>query len=144
VEDKNLGILAQFPGQPRLHKFSEPTPFGVMEWFSTTYDSPGRLDRSFFINVGNLPPGDQGGSTDSEVLATLRKFLTKRMGKMEVMDLTAARGPGFRYKATLFNGEYVEGVAIVRRGRIHQAQATVSRADDPSLRAFLDGFSVLP
>jgi hypothetical protein len=144
VEDRNLGIIVQFPGQPRLHKFSEPTPFGAMEWFSTTYDSPGRLDRSFFINVGNLPPGSQGGSTETEVLATLRKFLTKRMGKLEVMDLAAARGPGFRYKTQLFNGEYVEGLAIVRRGRIHQAQATVSKADDPALRAFLDSFEVLP
>ena len=142
-EDRNLGIVAQFPGQPRLHKYSEPTPFGEMEWFSTTYETPGRLDRSFFIDIGNLPPGDQGGSTESAVLATLRQFLEKRMGKIEVMDLPAPRGPGFRYKARLPNGEYAEGIAIVRRGRIHRAQATVSKAEDPELKAFLASFEVL-
>lgn len=144
VENRNLGIVALFPGEPRLHKYSGPTPFGEMEWFSTTYETPGRLDRSFFIDVGNLPPGDQGGSTASEVLATLRQFLTKRMGKIDVMDLAAPRGPGFRYKAQLPNGEYAEGIAIVRRGRIHRAQATVSKPEDPALRAFLDSFEVLP
>lgn len=144
LEDRNLGIIALFPGQPRLHKYSEPTPFGEMEWFSTTYETPGRLDRSFFIDVGNLPPGNQGGTTEAAVLATLRQFLTKRMGKIEVMDLPAPRGPGFRYQAQLPNGEYAEGIAIVRRGRIHRAQATVSKAEDPELKAFLASFEVLP
>jgi hypothetical protein len=144
LEDRNLGIVALFPGQPRLHKYSEQTPFGEMEWFSNTYETPGRLDRSFFIDVGNLPPGDQGGSTEAEVLVTLRQFLTKRMGKIEVMELAAVRGPGFRYKAQLPNGGYAEGIAIVRRGRIHRAQATVAKPEDPELKAFLEGFEVLP
>jgi hypothetical protein len=144
VEDRNLGIIAVFPGQPRLHKYSEPTPFGDMEWFSTTYEAPGRLDRSFFIDVGNLPPGEQGGSTATEVLATLRRFLTKRMGQIAVLDLAAARGPGFRYRSQLPNGEYADGIAIVRRGRIYRAQATVSKAEDAESKTFLDSFVVLP
>ena len=144
MEDRNLGIAAVFPGQARTHKFSEPTPFGEMEWFSTTYETPGRFDRSFFINVGNLPPGSKGGSTESEVLGTMRRFLAAKIGKFDETNLPGGKGPGFRYKATLPNGEYAEGIVIVRRGRIHQAQATVSKAGDPSLIAFLDSFEVLP
>lgn len=143
VEDKSLGIAALFPGQPRLHKFSEATPFGDMEWFSTTYETPGRLDRSFFINVGNLPPGNQGGSTESEVLATLERFLVNSMGRIDVTPLPASRGPGFRYKAHLSNGAYAEGISIVKRGRIHRAQATVAKADDFALRTFIESFEVL-
>ena len=144
VEDRNLGIIALFPGQPRLHKFSAPTPFGEMEWFSTTYGTPGRLDRSFFVNVGNLPPGDQGGSTEAEVLATFRAFLERRLGKLDVAELSVERGPGFHYQARMPSGSYVAGIAIVKRGRIHQAQATADRPEDPELKAFLDSFVVLP
>jgi hypothetical protein len=35
-------------------------------------------------------------------------------------------------------------VVILRRGRLHHAQATVSKANDSRLRAFIDGFSVNP
>ena len=144
VEDGNLGIIAVFPGQPRMHKYVEDTPFGQMEWFSTTYETPGRMDRSFYVDVGNLPPGDQGGKTESEVLATYRAWLTRRLGRPELADLPPDRGPGFRYKATLANGSYVEGIAIVKRGRLHHAEAGVAKADDPALRTFLDGFQVMP
>ncbi len=144
VANRNLGIVALFPGEPRLHKYTEPTPFGEMEWFSTTYETPGRLDRSFYIDVGNLPPGDQGGATESQVLATLRSWLTKRLGKPEMLDLPAAKGPGFRYKVQAPSGAHAEGIAILRRGRIHRAQATVSRSEDPAVKAFLDSFEVLP
>jgi hypothetical protein len=115
-----------------------------MEWFSTTHATPGRLDRSFFIDVGNLPRGSQGGATEAEVLASFRQFLTTRMGKFDVMDLAVSRGPGFRYKALLPNGEYAEGIVIVRRGRLHRAQATVSDPEDFALRTFLESFQVLP
>ena len=144
VEDRNLGIIALFPGQPRLHKFSASTPFGEMEWFSTTYGTPGRLDRSFFVNVGNLPPGDLGGSTEKEVLASYRAFLMKRLEKIETANLPAERGQGFRYKVFPASGGYGEGIVILRRGRIHQAQATVSKPEDPELKAFLESFEVLP
>ena len=144
LEDRNLGIAVLFPGQPRLQKFSEPTPFGEMAWFSTTCGLSGRLDRSFFVNVGNLPPGDQGGSTESEVLATFRGFLEKRLGKLDVTVLPVARGQGFRYQGRLSTGNWVVGIAIVKRGRIHQAQATAARLEDPELTAFLDSFQVVP
>jgi hypothetical protein len=113
-----------------------------MEWFSTSFETPGRLDRSFFIDVGNLPPGDRGGSTEAEVLATLRRFLERRMGSLEVEVLPARAG--FRYKARLPNGGYSEGIAILRRGRIHRAQATVAQPGDPELKAFLESFEVMP
>jgi len=142
LEDPKLGIAVVFPGQPRLHKFSEPTPFGEMEWFSTTYETPGRLDRSFVVDVGNLPPGDRGGDTEAAVLATLRRFLERRMGPVEVVELPSR--VGFRYKARLPNGGYAEGIAIVRRGRIHRAQATVAKPEDAALKTFLESFEVLP
>jgi hypothetical protein len=140
LEDRSLGIAAVFPGQPRMHKFSEPTPFGEMEWFSTTYETPGRLDRSFFIDVGNLPDGDRGGATESAVLATLKGFLQRKMGTLDIADVPG----GFRYTATLPNGAYAEGIALVKRGRIHRCQGTVAKPDDPQLKAFLDSFTVQP
>lgn len=140
VEDRSLGIAVVFPGQPRLHKFSEPTPFGTMEWFSTTYETPGRLDRSFFVDVGNLPPGNRGGDTESAVVSTLKDFLQRKMGTLKLTDIPS----GFRYQATLPNGSYAEGIAVVKHGRIHRCQGTVARPEDPQLKAFLDSFRVLP
>jgi hypothetical protein len=144
VEDKNLGFVAVFPGETRMHKFSEETPFGEMEWFSTTSKAQSRLDRSFFVNVGNLPPGKEGGSTAPEIMATYRQFLTWRMGKLEVTELPPAKGAGFHFTSRLSNGEHVEGVVILQRGRLHLVQGTVSKSDDPQLKAFLESFEVLP
>jgi hypothetical protein len=144
VENKNLGIVAVFPGEPRMHKFTEPSPYGDIDWFSTAYETPDRLDRSFFINVGNLPPGTRGGTTDSQVLATFRQFLTRKMGKIEATDLPATTGPGIRFTCQLLNGDYAEGLVIYRRGRIHWAQATVAKPEDAELKAFLDSFEVMP
>ena len=142
VDNPNLGIKALFPGPSTLNKRLEETPFGQIEWFDTTYFSTGRLDESFHVEVGNLPPGKQGGETPEAVLATYRKHLDRRLGHIEPIDLSKDQGPGFRYRATGPEGTEVGGVAILRRGRIHHAQATVSKASDPRLRAFLDSFEV--
>lgn len=144
VENRNLGIVAAFPGQPRLHKYVEPTPFGEIEWFSTTYETPGRLDRSFFVEVGNLPRGSEGGTTVPEILGSLRGFLTRKLGPLETSELPASDGPGFHYRVRLPNGGVTEGIAVLRRGRIHRAQATVAKAGDAQAATFLASFSVLP
>ena len=144
LEDRKLGIAVQFPGQPRLEKYHEPTPFGDMEWFSNTCSTSGRLDRSFFVNVGNLPPGQQGGSSAGDVLATFRDYLEKRLGRLDVAVLPATRGAGFRYQCRLSNGAWVTGIVILGRGRLHQAQATADRPEDSESKAFLESFRLLP
>jgi len=142
VQDRNGGIAATFPGQPRTNTFSEPTPFGDMEWFSTEYTPYGRMDEGFFVQVGNLPRGKQGGTTPPEVLATFQTFLERSFGKLEITVLPTEKGPGFRYRARVPSGAFVEGIIVVRRGRIHRAQATTGRAEDPRAKAFLDSFTV--
>lgn len=142
VQDRSAGIAATFPGQPRTNKFLEPTPFGDMEWFSTEYTPYGRMDEGFFVQVGNLPPGNKGGTTVPEVLATYQNFLERSFGKLEITVLPAEKGPGFRYRTKVPSGAFVEGIIVVRRGRIHRAQATTGRAPDPRTKVFLDSFIV--
>jgi len=144
VSNANLGVTATFPGPAALTKHFEPSPFGEIEWFDLTCAPGGRLDESFHIEVGNLPKGKQGGTTPTEILATYEGFLAYRLGAVQRTPLPAAQGPGFRYTATHPNGHRIEGVVVLRRGRLHHAQATVRKADDPRLRAFLDGFEVAP
>lgn len=142
VENENLGVAATFPGPPKLHRHTDPGPFGDMEWFDLSMNPPGRLDETFSVAVGNLPPGDRGGTTPREVLATFRRFLTYRFGPLQVSDLAVERGPGFRYKARTPAGGVIEGVVVVRRGRLHHAQALVRRDGDPRTAALLDDFDV--
>jgi hypothetical protein len=142
VDNANLGIKALFPGPTTLNKHLEQTPFGAIEWFDTNFYSSGRLDESFHVEVGNLPEGKQGGDTPAAVLETFRKYLDRRLGKVEPVDLPPEQGPGFRYRATGPQGTEVGGIVVVRRGRIHHAQATVPKTSDPRLKAFLDSFEV--
>lgn len=139
----NLGVRATFPGEPRQATYPEDTPFGPMQWTSFAYTPPGRLDTNFHLDVGNLPPGDKGGDTVPAALATYQAFLGSRLGgPIQRTDLPAARGPGFSYVAPGIRNGRVEGVVILKRGRLHHAQAIVPRAGDPRLRTFLDSFAV--
>lgn len=142
LDDATLGVKAAFPGEARMAKYSESSPFGSIEWFSTAYAPPGRLDFTCHVNVGNLPPGTQGGTTPGEVLATFEGWMAKRLEGFQRTDLPAAQGPGFRYRAKLPTGSAVEGIIVVRRGRLHHAQGTSGKAGDPKLQAFLDSFAV--
>jgi hypothetical protein len=144
VESANLGFAATFPGETHMTPHEELTPFGRIEWFSTSYVPRLRLDESFVVEVGNLPRGDRGGTTTSAVLLTFQRWIEGRLGSLKREDLPAGQGPGFRYLAPGPSGSVVEGVVILRRGRLHHAQATVSKAKDGRLRAFIDGFSVNP
>jgi hypothetical protein len=142
VVNANLGIIATFPGEPRLHRHTDPGPFGTMEWFDLAMTPAGRMDESFSVSVGNLPQGNQGGTTPQEILTTFQNWLTYRLGPLTRTDLPAGRGPGFRYRVNLASGDVAEGIVIYRAGRIHHAQAITSHADDPRTQAFLDGFQV--
>ncbi|WP_291272345.1 hypothetical protein [Geothrix sp.] len=142
IENENLGVAATFPGPPKLHRHTDPGPFGEVEWFDLAMSPPGRLDETFSVAVGNLPPGDKGGTTPREILTTFQNFLTYRLGALRRAELPAAKGPGFRYKVKGANGGFIEGVVVLRRGRLHHAQAVVRREDDPRTLAFLDDFEV--
>lgn len=142
VENANLGIAATFPGEPRLHRHTETGPYGDVEWFDLAMNPAGRLDETFSVAVGNLPPGDQGGTTPREILGTFQNWLTYRLGPLARTDLPAAKGPGFRYRVNLVNGGVAEGIVVYRSGRMYHAQAIMPKADDPDTRTFLDGFEV--
>jgi len=142
VENENLGFAATFPGPPKLHRHTDPGPFGEVEWFDVSMSPPGRLDETFSVAVGNLPPGDRGGTTPREILTTFQNFLGYRFGALRCTDLPVDKGPGFRYKVKGPSGGLVEGVVVVRRGRLHHAQAIVRREGDPRTAAFLDDFEV--
>ncbi len=141
VQNDNLGIAATFPGEARLSKREEDTPFGPMQWFDTAFVPTARLDESFHVAVGNLPPGSKGGSSPEQVLATFQGWLSAQLGPVQRGPVPPALEPGFRYRRALAS-RWTEGVVVVRRGRIHHAQASVRSEADPRVKAFLDGFEV--
>jgi len=140
-EQKNLGIQVIFPGEPSQGMYPEATPFGDMQWYNFSYTPPGRMDANFHVDVGNLPPGTQGGDTVPAALATFQAFLSARLGPIERSELPTARGPGFHYVAPGKNAR-VEGIVILKRGRLHHAQATVAAVGDPRVQTFLTSFTV--
>ncbi|MBP1772595.1 MAG: hypothetical protein H6P99_1758 [Holophagaceae bacterium] len=142
VENENLGIAATFPGPPKLHRHTDPGPFGDVEWFDLAMSPAGRLDETFSVAVGNLPPGDKGGTTPREILTTFQNFLGYRFGPLQRLELPPEKGPGFRYKVKSNSGRAVEGIVVIRRGRLHHAQAIVRREGDPRTAAFLEDFEV--
>jgi hypothetical protein len=142
IENENLRIAATFPGAPKLHRHTDPGPFGEVEWFDLAMSPAGRMDETFSVSVGNLPPGDKGGTSPREILTTFQNFLGYRFGALQRTDLLAAKGPGFRYKIKGPTGGMIEGIVVVRYGRIHHAQAIVRKVGDPRTAAFLDDFEV--
>jgi hypothetical protein len=142
IENENLGIAVTFPGPPKLHRHTDPGPFGDVEWFDLAMSPAGRLDETFSVAVGNLPPGNKGGTTPREILTTFQNFLGYRFGAVQRMELSADKGPGFRYKVKSPNTSLVEGIVVVRRGRLHHAQAIVRKEGDSRTAAFLDDFEV--
>lgn len=141
VVNDNLGIAATFPGEARLSKREEDTPYGRMQWFDTAFVPTGRLDESFHIAVGNLPKGSQGGTTPGEVLATFKRWLDAQLGPVQRTPVAADKGPGFQYSRA-YPARWTEGIVVVRQGRIYHAQASVKNAADLRVKTFLDGFEV--
>ncbi len=142
IENENLGIAVTFPGAPKLHRHTDAGPYGEVEWFDLAMSPAGRLDETFSVAVGNLPPGNKGGTTPREILTTFQNFLGYRFGPVQRTELPADKGPGFRYKVKSPNTSLVEGIVVVRRGRLHHAQAIVRKEGDPRTAAFLDDFEV--
>lgn len=142
VEDADLGVAITFPGPATRSRRPEETPFGPIEWFDYRFVPGRRMDESFHLEVGNLPAGTRGGNTTPAVLDTFHAWLTFRFGKITRTDLPPDRGPGFRYEARAQDGSTVAGILLVRRARLHHAQATVAQAADPRLTVFLESFRV--
>lgn len=142
LSQANLGVRATFPGPFSQSTYLEENCFGSMQWISFSHSPAGRLDTNFRVDVGSIPPGTQGGNSVPEALASYQAFLSQRLGgPLTCTDLAPSEGPGFRYSAQ-GRGGLVEGLVILRRSRIHHAQATVPLAGEPRARAFLDGFQV--
>ena len=142
IENENLGFAATFPGPPKLHRHTEPGPYGEVEWFDMAMNPNGRLDEAFSLAVGNLPPGDKGGTTPTQILQTFQNFLGYRFGPVKRTELPEAKGPGFRYLAKSPTGGVIEGIVVVRRGRLHHAQAIVRKVGDARTAAFLDDLEI--
>jgi hypothetical protein len=141
VQNDNLGIVATFPGEARLSKREEDTPFGRMEWFETAYVPRSRLDESFHISVGNLPKGSKGGVTPGEVLATFQKWLDSQLGPVQKSPVPPDQGPGFHYSHA-YPARWTEGIVVVRQGRLYHAQASVKNSADLRVKVFLESFEV--
>lgn len=145
IHDTAAGFTVVFPGEARTNHFTEPTPYGDMEWFSTECTPFGNMVESNFVQVGNLPTGNQGGTTPQEILDTFYKFLTFRLGALDTAPLPSEQGPGFSYRARVASAR-TGGVVITRRGRIYRAQATSGRDKDwekaGKAQSFLDSFVV--
>ena len=144
VRDPQMGIAIVFPGQPSRVRYSEPSPFGGLEWFGQAYRPAGRMDTTFQAEVANLPEGARGGTTAEDVLATYQRWLLQRFGKVDRVDIPPERGPGFRYRLVSPSGTNLQGILVVRRGRLHRAEASTPKREDPRAGAFLDGFEVMP
>jgi len=142
--DPQMGIAVVFPGQPSRVRFEEPSPFGSLEWFGRSFRPGGRLDTTFQVDVANLPPGNRGGATPAEVLETYQRWLIQRFTKVDRQELPSGKGPGFCYQVVSPMGTHLQGILVVRQGRLHRAEASTPKREDPRAKAFLDGFEVLP
>lgn len=143
VVREDLGITATFPGPAVRSTHEEETPYGRITWYDVVHVPRGSMADSFHVEVGNLPEGTQGGTTPQAVLETFQKWIRFRLeGKAEFTLLEGNAGPGLRYRATGLKDRAMAGIVLVRRGRLHHAQATVSDPKDPRLAAFLDSFKV--
>lgn len=140
VREEQLGFAAVFPGAVTKNRYVEQTPYGGIEWFCRAHRPGMGMDRNFQVDVGNLPSGSQGGSTPEALLETYHRWLRGRFGKVD----WAARGDGYAYHAQAPNGAHLRGLVVVRRGRLHRAEATTPGAEDPKAKAFLESFEVLP
>jgi hypothetical protein len=146
IVNQDLGYSVVFPGRPSSARYSESTPFGEIEWFNTSYTSTNRFDQTCSVEVGTLPPGNQGGSNQREILDTLRDWITWRYpGSIDELD--GERGPGFTYISKRKYGtkeNVVQGIIILRRGRLHHARGATSDPNDPNFNNFLNSFEVDP
>ncbi len=139
-ENAQLGVKAVFPGTSQSARYVEKTPYGEIEFFGASY-IVGGMGNSFQVQVGNLPPGREGGGTPDEILQTAQAWFAGRYPGLKVTPLDASKGPGFQYESPGTQAGAVSGIVVFRRGRMHHAQAVAS-AGDPKALAFLESFQV--
>jgi len=143
VVNRELGYSVMFPGAPSNTRYNESTPFGQIEWFSASYISTNRFDQTCTVEVGTLPAGNQGGSNQKEILATLKDWISWRYPG-SIVELDSRRGPGFEYTTKGTKNNVLKGIIILRRGRLHNARGTTSNPSNPSFINFFDSFEVDP
>ncbi|MDR0499023.1 MAG: hypothetical protein LBH03_04730 [Holophagales bacterium] len=143
VVNKDLGYSVVFPGHPSSARHSEATPFGEIEWFNASYTSANRFDQTCSVEVGTLPDGKQGGSNQTEILNTLKDWITWRYPG-SILELYGKQGPGFEYTSSSSKENIIKGIIILRRGRLHHARGTTSDPNDPTFENFLSSFEVDP
>jgi hypothetical protein len=161
IVDPQLGYSAVFPATTLVYpgtsiemqktetewnalRTVESTPFGEIIWFSRTTILPGRFDRNYTVEVGNLPPGEQGGANQEEILATLKQWNSQRFPG-PIIELDGSNGPGFEYfYKSPITENVTSGIIVFRRGRIHHARASAPDPKDPLLVNFLKSFQVDP
>ena len=145
VDNRALGLRVTFPGPPKQLMYSEQTPLGTFLWYNLTYTPGGALNAAnLHVDVGSPTPAELERLTATSLLGGFKDHLRQRLGPIRVETLPEGRGPGFHYVAQKVNGRILEGVVILRRGRIHHAQGAAATPGDPALKAFLDGFEVTP
>jgi hypothetical protein len=160
ITDHELGYSVEFPAtvlvypgtenlvQPRPlewkpARWKESTPFGEIIWFSRSINYKGNADQSYTVEVGTLPPGNQGGITQEQILVTLKEWVLKKYPG-PTSDLDYDKGPGFNYFHKRRAGSITNGTVVFRRGRIHHARGIAPSPQDPQLINFLNSFLVDP
>jgi|GEM_PF-389803 len=160
VVDPQLGYSAVFPVKVYVYpgtsrevqkksggwnptRTTESTPFGQIDWFARTSSAPGRSNQYFTVEVGTLPPGNQGGANLEQILATLKQWNSARFPG-PIVELEGGRGPGFEYYHKKESGDVTNGIIVFRRGRIHHARGSSTNPNDPMLVNFLRSFQVDP
>ena len=146
VVDQQLGYSVIFPGRTTTARYTESTPFGEIEWFNTSYTGYTgfrRYNQNFNVEVGTLPPGNQGGANQAEILETLKAWIAFRYPG-QIFDLAGDKGPGYEYVHNRSNNSVVHGIIVLRRGRFHHARGSTDTLKDPQLVTFLSSFEVDP
>ena len=140
IRNAALGLQVTFPGQPQQIMYTEETPIGNIMWYNLTYLPKGGINApTLHVDVGS-PKGR--ALTAKALLEGFQAHLRQQLGPITVEPLPPERGPGFHYVAQKKYDRVLEGLVIVRRGRIHHAQGAAREPGDPAFKAFLDGFKV--
>lgn len=162
IDDRELGYSVVFPEDILVYpgtdrevqhhpeewkptRRKEQTPFGEIIWFSRTYTSKKatEINQIYIVDVGTIPPGDQGGTTQEEILATIKEWIGKTYPGATA-DLDYDHGPGFEYFHKKPTGSTTNGIVVFRRGRIHHARATAPSSKNKQMLKFLKSFQVDP
>jgi len=105
-----------FPGEAKLFRRDEATPFGLVGWFDLAYVPPGAWTRASTWRWGT-PPRHRGGQHPWGDRLHLRANGWRSGWDPSSGRICQPPGAGFSYTARGPNGRAVEGVLVIRRGR---------------------------